>query len=232
MKIVNNIPIQLKLEDVMKKLHPDKKNDSFTNIQEILETSESLIKAGAVYKVAYIEKKGEDTVTINGVTFSSRVLRINLEKVERVFPYIITIGGDLENEASSCGDLMNQYYLETIGDMAIDSGMQYLEKHLKEQYGIERLSNMSPGSLEDWPITEQKPLFSLFGEENPAGVNLTDYMLMIPRKSISGILFPTEVSFFSCQLCQRENCPSRVAPYDEAIKKKYRLEDDKTKSTK
>jgi hypothetical protein len=46
-------------------------------------------------------------------------------------------------------------------------------------------------------------------------------MLMIPRKSISGICFPTEVTFLSCQLCPRKRCPSRKAAYDEKIKKKY-----------
>jgi hypothetical protein len=74
---------------------------------------------------------------------------------------------------------------------------------------------MSPGSLEDWPISEQPKLFSLFGDtERSVGVKLTDSLLMIPRKSISGILFPSEEGFVSCRLCPRENCPSRKALYD------------------
>ena len=73
---------------------------------------------------------------------------------------------------------------------------------------------MSPGSLEDWPITEQTKLFSIFGDtERLIGVRLTDSMLMVPRKSISGILFPSEEGFTSCQLCDRERCPGRKAPY-------------------
>jgi hypothetical protein len=75
---------------------------------------------------------------------------------------------------------------------------------------------MSPGSLEDWPITEQPKLFSLFGDtEKSIGVKLTASLLMIPRKSISGILFPSEEGFVSCRLCPRENCPSRKAEFDE-----------------
>jgi hypothetical protein len=86
---------------------------------------------------------------------------------------------------------------------------------------------MSPGSLPNWPITEQKPLFSLIGKtEELVGVRLTDSMLMLPRKSISGIVFPTEVTFSSCQLCPRERCEGRKAPYDEALKEKYGLVDE------
>ena len=98
---------------------------------------------------------------------------------------------------------------------------------IKKRYGLDKLSNMSPGSLEDWPVTEQKPLFSLFRtEKEPIGVKLTKHMLMIPRKSVSGIYFPTEVTFFSCQLCSRERCPARKAPYDRNLKEKYGIDDE------
>jgi hypothetical protein len=42
---------------------------------------------------------------------------------------------------------------------------------------------------------------------------LTDSLLMVPRKSISGILFPSEEGFVACQLCERERCPGRKAPF-------------------
>jgi hypothetical protein len=124
-------------------------------------------------------------------------------------------------------DLLRQYYLETTADIALRLGKQHLEKHLKKHYGLEQISSMSPGSLPNWPITEQKPLFELIGDtEELVGVRLTDSMLMLPRKSISGIVFPTEVTFSSCQLCSREKCEGRKAPYDKALKEKYGLVDE------
>jgi hypothetical protein len=45
-------------------------------------------------------------------------------------------------------------------------------------------------------------------------VTLTDSFLMVPTKSVSGIVFPTEVSFESCRLCPRSDCPGRRAKYD------------------
>jgi hypothetical protein len=37
---------------------------------------------------------------------------------------------------------------------------------------------------------------------------------MVPNKSVSGVRFPTEIDFRSCQVCQREDCPSRSAAFD------------------
>ncbi len=70
--------------------------------------------------------------------------------------------------------------------------------------------------------TEQKPLFSLFGDvEKLVGVALNASHLMQPLKSTSGILFPAEVTFESCQLCPRKNCSGRRAAYDPEALKKY-----------
>jgi hypothetical protein len=56
------------------------------------------------------------------------------------------------------------------------------------------------------------------------GVRLTDSCLMMPTKSVSGIRFPTETSFESCQLCPRDDCPGRRAPYDSGLyDRRYRL---------
>ena len=34
----------------------------------------------------------EDSVVVDGITFKSRVLRVNLEQTHRVFPYLATCG--------------------------------------------------------------------------------------------------------------------------------------------
>jgi len=40
---------------------------------------------------------------------------------------------------------------------------------------------------------------------------------MVPEMSVSGILFPTETGYASCQVCHREDCRLRKAPFDEEI---------------
>jgi len=81
---------------------------------------------------------------------------------------------------------------------------------------------MNPGSLEDWPLTQQKQLFTLFRNiEKILGVKLTEQCYMIPRKSVSGVFFPTESKFYSCQICPRKRCDSRKSNYSPGLVKKY-----------
>ncbi len=44
------------------------------------------------YKLAFIEAKGDENVTANGITFTSRVLRVNLDTLHRFFAFVGTAG--------------------------------------------------------------------------------------------------------------------------------------------
>ena len=221
MEVINQIPVRLPLGEIRRQLHLDK-DKHWEEVQTLIEAAKTLIDPKAAFKVSYINQKLEDAVEIDGVRFTSRVLRKNLDEVERVFPYVITIGDKLKEKGSESNDLIKEYYFDVIGNIALSAARRFLEKQLQSRYGLDGMSFMSPGSLTDWPIEEQKPLFSLFGEEEtPIGVRLTKSLLMLPAKSISGIYFPTEVSFFSCQLCPRDKCPGRKAAYDNKLAETY-----------
>jgi hypothetical protein len=221
MELLENIPVEIEAEEVKKKL----RLDSVETAHALIQTAQTHIQARAVYRVSYIDQKLPDVVQLDGVRFNSRVLRKNLDKIERAFPYVVTIGPALENAASACEDLLDQYYLDEIGNFAVVGARKQLERYLRENFGLAKISKMSPGSLKDWPINEQKKLFSILGDvESSLGVKLTPSFLMIPRKSLSGIYFPTEIPFLSCQLCPRESCPSRQAAFDRKLLEKYRIE--------
>ena len=131
-------------------------------------------------------------------------------------------GVELEGIKPTSQDMIVAYCLDIIRQAALNAAITHLQEHLTGKFALGQTSQMNPGSLEDWPITEQFKLFELLGNvEELAGVRLTDSCLMIPPKSLSGIIFPTEVRFESCQLCQRPNCPSRRAAYDPQIAKAY-----------
>lgn len=225
--LIENILISFDPNELARRLRLDKHENAVRLVEELLETARPLIAPKALYQIADIDKKAQEAVEIGGLSFRSRVLRKNLDQAERVFPFVLTIGGRLEEKAGSSGDLLRQYYLETIADLALRSAASYFENYLKKHYGFSKISSMSPGSLPDWPVTEQKPLFALLGDAEAAiGVRLTESMLMVPRKSVSGIYFPTEVSFFSCQLCERNLCPGRKAAFDESLKQTYGLTEE------
>ena len=221
METLENIDINLSLEEIGKRLHI-KKGGDFSEVKRLVEVAQPMITGRAIYRVSYIDEKLEDAVTIDGVRLTSQVLRKNLDKVERVFPYVVTIGNKLEEKISECKDLLEKYYLDTIGNVALVKTRESLEDQLRSQYAIDGMSYMSPGSLKDWPIEDQRSLFSILGDaETSIGVRLNESLLMIPRKSVSGIYFPTEITFYSCQLCDRERCVGRKARYNEKLAREY-----------
>jgi len=214
METTGPIPVVLDIKEIAARLRFDPARAGFESMNDLVALAQRLIQPRGVCEVAYVGEKGERTVEVVSQVFESPILRKNLEAAHKVFPYIITVGPELEQAASAQTDLLKQYYLEEMANIALEQAAGLLASRLEARYGLGPLSSMSPGSLEDWPITEQPKLFSIFGDtETLIGVRLTDSMLMIPRKSISGILFPSEEGFVACQLCDRPHCQGRKAPY-------------------
>lgn len=213
--IINEISVVLSSSEAPARLRFDSARGGFVSFEELIALAQGLIYPRAIFEVAHIGAKGEGTVEVADVKCESPLLQRNLKGTQKVFPYLITVGPELEREGAAQDDLLKQYYLEEMANMALEQAADWLAKHVEVRFELSGLSNMSPGSLEDWPITEQKKLFSIFGDtERLIGVRLTDSMLMVPRKSISGIFFPSKEGFVACQLCERENCPLRKATFD------------------
>jgi hypothetical protein len=190
--------------------------------QRLIDKAKSLIEPKAAVKLCYIDEKLQDAVIVNGLRLESKVLRKNLDSVERIYPYVVSLGATLEQAIGKMSDLLEAYYLDAIGNMALTVVRKQLHDHLCNKYALKKISFMSPGSLQDWPIEAQSQLFQLLPDlEASIGVRLNKSLLMIPTKSVSGIYFQTEVSFFSCQLCQRGKCPGRKARYDENVARDY-----------
>ena len=223
MEILSDIPFKLDLKSVLSRIKLRRKNQGAEKeIEEVIGLVRPVAKPKVVYDVCFIENKDEDSVEISGVRFTSRLLRDNLDKVERVFPYIATCGTEVDAIDIPSDEYMKSFYLDQIKEMILSSAAHYLEEHLTERYRLGQISEMEPGSLESWPISQQTQLFSIFGDvENLIGVRLTDRFLMRPLKSQSGIFFPTEVKFGSCQLCPKKRCDNRKAPYNPELARKY-----------
>jgi hypothetical protein len=218
MEIFTPGKIELRPESVANKLQV---TDSLL-MQRLLDAAAPALRPKAAFQVSYVEGRENSAVVIGGLRFCSKVLARNLEGIGRVFPYVVTMGAPLDRLVRETRDLLERYLLDEIGNIALMEARSLLQDHLCRKYALEKISFMAPGSLEDWPLQEQTGLFSLLGDvESAIGVSLTDSLIMVPRKSVSGIYFPSEVSFFNCQLCPRERCQGRKARYDIAKAREY-----------
>lgn len=216
--ILADIPARLSLEELQRRLHIGADTPQAAELRDLVREAEKIGRPRALCGVAYVDERGEDYVVVDGVRFSSRVLAVNLKDSHRVFPYLATCGDELEEWARSLGDMLHRYWSEAIREAAMRRAMAATAAYVEATFNPGPTSRMSPGSLSDWPIEEQLPLFRLLGDtERAVGVRLTPSLLMIPSKTVSGIRFGGAATFESCLLCPRSVCPNRRAPYDPGL---------------
>ncbi|MCP4167870.1 MAG: vitamin B12 dependent methionine synthase [Chloroflexi bacterium] len=220
--LLDSISFSLDRNELASKLHV-RGEDLAVEFQHFLSEAQEIARPKGLYKVSGITAKRETSVTIEQSTFSSRVLRVNLEKANRAFPYIATCGEELEQWGYSQKDMLKRFWADGIQMAALYAAVQAIRDHIDEHYRTQDMSMMNPGSLADWPLREQRVLFRLLGDPRSAiGVELKESLMMAPTKSTSGLFFPLEESFESCQLCPMADCPARRAPYDATLyAKKY-----------
>ena len=216
--VLTDIPFEIDLPSLMDQLRVGASSSLVEALVHLSSEARAVARPKAMYGLAFIDSRGNDHVIIEAIKFSSRVLRINLDPVNRVFPFVVTCGTELAEWASSIDDFLHRYWADRIMQLALTSARQALQDRIQTRFGLGTISSMNPGSLEDWPMQEQRPLFALLGTaEADVGVRLTDSMIMTPLKSVSGLWFATDVDFASCQLCPRGDCPSRRAAYDQML---------------
>ena len=222
--VLDTIPFRNNFDSLVKQTRVKKGTRYFDDLESLWREAQNFAEPKALYNQAFIETGGDDQVIVDGTPLKSRVLKVNLKNTHRVFPFVATCGTELDNWAKSLKDMLHSFFAEIIKQMALTAAVHYLDSHVKDHFSIEKIAFMTPGSLEDWPISEQRPLFEILGDVQGAiGVQLIDSLMMSPVQSVSGIIFPTEVTFESCQLCPREKCPGRRAPYDpDLYDKKYK----------
>ena len=212
--------------ELMARVHIAPESDDAAAFSALLDQARAIARPQALYAESVIEARGDDTVRIDGITFTSRMLRRNLETVQRVFPYVATCGREMDEVDLPKDDVLVQYWWDAIKAEVLSAARAHLLAHVTERFRLGQTSRMSPGSgdADVWPIEQQRPLFTLLGGVTPSiGVILTASCLMIPNKTVSGILFPTEHDFRTCQVCHRDPCPNRTAPFDAAVWQSLRV---------
>jgi len=216
---LDNIPIKTTFEDSLKRLAIEEAED-IELVRGLFQTAKGIAKPKALYREAFVEKISGGDVRVSGIDFQSDVLAMNLKNVHRVFAYVCTSGTEVDDWSHNEKDYVVSLWLDIIKEMFLHDAIAYFRERLKEAYQIKKLSAINPGSgnKENWPIAQQKPLFTLIGDvKEEICVTLTESYLMVPVKSTSGLFFPSEKEYVNCALCGRENCVGRRAEFDREL---------------
>lgn len=180
---------------------------------ELFYDSKKYARPKALYSIAPVEISGEN-VTINGISVKNQFLAEKLSGLLFVIPYIATCGTEVEKWSKALTDPLELYWAEVIKLLYLEKARAKVYAAAKTVAPRAKISSLNPGSLKEWPIQGQTELFEMLGDVTAdIGVALTDSMLMLPTKTISGIFFESKEKFHNCALCPRDNCPNRRVPF-------------------
>jgi hypothetical protein len=219
-EVLDDLPVELDAAALARKVRLPPGGDDEESFRQLVERARRVARPKVLFKEAYVEERGEETVRIDGIVFTSRMLRLNLAATERVFPFVATCGHELDEAGPSAGEMLESFWWDAIKEAVLACARRRFENLLRHRFRLARTSGMAPGSGDAgvWPIEQQQQLFALLGDvRGRIGVTLTSSCLMIPNKSVSGIRFASERDFRTCQVCRRESCPGRQAPFDRGL---------------
>jgi len=215
-----DIPLEFDADRLMRQAHVEPGSDDAIVFSRLVDIARMTARPKAVFRECFVTGRHDGIVEIEGIRFASSVLARNLEKTDRVFAYVATCGAEMDEAAPRHGDPLQDYWWDMLKAVALAASVRFLSDFLVTRYGLGRAASMAPGSGDAsvWPVEQQKQLFCLIGDiERLINVRLTESCLMIPNKSVSGMKFQTERDFRTCQLCRRQTCPNRMAPFDRNL---------------
>lgn len=188
--------------------------------RDIYDACVEVAQPKAVFCLVPVCQENEETV-IGSESFHSRVMWINMQKVSRAFPYAVSCGRELFELSQKTTDPLQRWWIDSFSQLAMRAIDAKMSRILTKTYQLGHTARMNPGSLRDFPITCQRALFRLLdGSAERIGLELSDSCLMLPYKSVSGIVYETSANYENCMLCPREGCPTRRAPYDASLEEK------------
>ncbi len=230
--ILDNISLESDGEYLRRKLKTCENKVSRQILFSLFEEARRVTRAKAIYHRFDIEDRAEDATMVAGRWIKSRALAVNLRDTHQVFVFMVTCGIELEEWADGKKGLLETFLADVIKEIALQTALRALEHHIEKHHFLGKTARQLPGSLEDFPIAEQKTLFSLMGDTKTAiGLTLLPSLMMFPTHSIAGVIFPSKDDFESCMLCPRKGCPNRRFPHDQNLwRRKYSQSSGKIES--
>lgn len=211
-------------EDIINNVSEDVKTEVCTIIKEI----ETFLKPEFCFFITKgllstegktSQEEGDSanhSLTINGRTLNIGNIIYRQLSGSSLFAFFVCTAGqsfqDFQERLKSEGDMMKEFTANAIGSVIAEKTADFMERELETFLSnLHHTNRFSPGYC-GWHVREQQLLFSIFPETNPCGVQLTSSSLMLPIKSVSGVIGIGEnvrKLEYTCGLCNFAKCYKR-----------------------
>jgi hypothetical protein len=197
---------------------PPGKEDQYlrSTISELIDKCIGLCTPQASYSVFSNPKFNDSSglMHLEDETFQlNKMVTQALCKSTEVVLFVCTCGSEVESYANHFmkeGQALEGYIADLIGSEIAEGTAEFIHIKIESDmatYGLKITNRYSPGYC-NWPVSDQQQLFALFGENNCA-VQLSESSLMLPIKSVSGIIGAgknVKNRGYRCTLCDTEHC--------------------------
>jgi hypothetical protein len=178
---------------------------------------ESMTPRGGYGNFKAVPSASKEEINIEGTRFhTGKIIRNILQGSEYYTLFAVTAGAGPEELARSLflkGLYLEGYIVDLIGSALVDAVADQLHDQIRkkaEEMGMRITNRYSPGYC-GWDVVEQQKLFGLF-PEGFCGITLSPSSLMLPIKSVSGIIgLGPDVTYreYTCELCSMKDCNFR-----------------------
>jgi len=150
---------------------------------------------------------------------TGKIITSQLIHSETVAIFVATAGPVFENwskQLFDAGDYPAGYVVDFIGSEIAEAAADRVETEILSRVSSVSLKitqRFSPGYC-GWNVKEQVKLFSLLPDKF-CGIHLTESALMVPLKSVSGIIGigkKVRKQDYPCDICNMKNCYRRFKP--------------------
>lgn len=186
-------------------------------VNDYLDNYHNFIESMCSYTFRNIESVQGDRVYLGDTAIlESKIIARLCKQCYKVAVFVVTIGSYLEEMVSYLAEnglVLQATVLDAVGSGAAEQMAALIEErigNIVSSQGQNISRRFSPGYC-DWDINQQEVIFNILHDDT-AGIRLTEEYLMIPCKSISGIIGigTSKIENYNpCQTCDKHDCVGR-----------------------
>ncbi len=210
--------LQVNLKNIIYQTGYSSKSEfpNYDLLKSLLNEIKNIIKPVSAFVV--IPKASSTTknssLDIGGVQFyTAGIISYPLKQISRAVFFVASIGKEFDEfliEKKKETDSFTEYLVNLIGSEITESLVEWTYEKIIEYAKKENIkwsNKYSPGYC-GWNVNEQKKIFGFFSE-NICGITLTESSLMLPIKSVSGLVaLGKDITWheYPCDICKVPHC--------------------------
>lgn len=174
----------------------------------------SFVVPRCAYRIVEGWTEGNQQLRIGSMLLNTgRVITNAMKEASRYAFFLVTIGKEFDQyceRLKKSDDMLRMFIADAFGSVLAEATVTYCMRRLSFAAAFVQMktsNNYSPGYC-DWLLDEQKKIFSLF-PETAIDIRLTDSCLMLPVKSVSGIVgigADVKKRPYGCAICNMVTC--------------------------